>query len=194
MPNLNKFFEACGIPQYVWQNAQKDSKIKPAEVAEYSAIEQAISTWWISNKAKPLYWKIDQLQAGFEELNIGRFFRNMLERHPQMDPSHHEIQLDLPGTNQTGSTTNFNPPYNITVEYAEKQMSHSERNFLQMLSTFTNTPGCVDEITVATSLNVAALLTIQAIYHDPKRAEWTTCEYIAYHVLVHGMQVHHRHK
>ena len=60
-------------------------------VAEYSAIEQALSTWWISNKAKPLYWKIDQLQAGFEELNIGSFFRNMLERHPQMDPSYHEI-------------------------------------------------------------------------------------------------------
>ena len=78
MLNLNKFFEACGIPQYVWQNAQEDSKIEPAEVAEYSAIEQAISTWWISNKAKPLYWKVDQLQDGFEELNIGRFLRNML--------------------------------------------------------------------------------------------------------------------
>ena len=184
MPNLNKFFEACGIPQYVWKNAQEDSKIEPAEVAEYSAIEQAISTWWISNKTKPLYWKIDQLQAGFEELNIGRFFRNMLERHPQMNPSYHEIQLDLPGTNQTGSTANFNPPHNSTVECAEKQMSHSERNFLQMLSTFTNTPGCVDEIAVATSLDAAALLTIQAIYHDPKRAEWTICEYIAYHFLV----------
>ena len=63
-------------------------------------------------------------------------------------------------------------------------MSHSERNFLQMLSTFTNTPECVDEIAVATSLDAAALLTIQAIYHDPKRAEWITCEYIAYHILV----------
>ena len=63
-------------------------------------------------------------------------------------------------------------------------MSPSERNFLQMLSTFTNTPECVDEIAVATSLDVAALLTIQAIYHDPKRVEWTTCEYIAYHILV----------
>ena len=50
-------------------------------------------------------------------------------------------------------------------------MSHNERNFLQMLSTFTNTPECVDEIAVATSLDAAALLTIQAIYHDPKRAE-----------------------
>ena len=50
MPNLNKFFEVCGIPQYVWKNAQEDSKIEPAEVAEYSAIEQTISTWWISNK------------------------------------------------------------------------------------------------------------------------------------------------
>ena len=184
MPNLNKFFEACEIPQYVWKNAQEDSKIEPAEVAEYSAIEQAISTWWISNKTKLLYWKIDQLQAGFEQLNIGKFFRNMLERHPQMDPTYHEIQLDLPGTNQTGSTANFHPPHNITVEYAEKQMSHSERNFLQMLSTFTNTPECVDEIAVTTSLDAAAPLTIQAIYHDPKRAEWATCEYIAYHILV----------
>ena len=153
-------------------------------MAEYSAIEQTISTWWISNKTKPLYWKIDQLQSGFEELNIGRFFRNMLERHPQMDPSYHEIQLDLPGDNQTSSRANLPPPRNITVEYAEKQMSHNERNFLQMLSTFTNTPECVDEIAVATSLDAAALLTIQAIYHDPKRAEWTTCEYIAYHILI----------
>ena len=53
-----------------------------------------------------------------------------------------------------------------------------------MLSTFTNTPECVDEIAVATSLHAAALLTIQAIYHDPKRAEWTTCEYITYHILI----------
>ena len=184
MPNLNKFFEACGIPQYVWINAQEDSKIEPAKVAEYSAIEQTISTWWISNKTKPLYWKIDQLQAGFEELNTGRFFRNMLEKHPQMDPSYHEIQLDLPGENQTGSRVNLPPPDNITVEYAEKQMSHNERNLLQMLSTFTNTPECVDEIAVATSLDAAALLTIQAIYHDPKRAEWTIYEYIAYHILI----------
>ena len=184
MPNLNEFLEACGIPQYVWKNAQEDSKIEPAEVAEYSAIEQIISTWWISSETKPLYWRIDQLQAGFEELNTGRFFRNMLERHPQMDPSYHEIQLDLPGDNQTGSRANPPPPHNITVEYAEKQMSHNERNFLQMLSTFINMPECVDEIAVATSLDAAALLTIQAIYHDPKRAEWTTCEYIAYHILI----------
>ena len=53
-----------------------------------------------------------------------------------------------------------------------------------MLSTFTKTPECVDEIAVATSLDAAALLTIQAIYHDPKRAEWTTYEYIAYHILI----------
>ena len=175
MPNLDKFFEVCGIPQYVWQNTQEDSKIDPAEVAEYSAIEQTISTWWISNKAKPLYWKIDQLQAGFEELNIGRFFRDMLERHPQMDPSYHEIQLDLPGDNQTGSRADLPPPRNITVEYAEKQMSHRERHLLHMLSTFTNRPACVD---------ASALLTIQAIYQDPKRAEWTMYEYIAYHILI----------
>ena len=184
MPNLNKFFEACEIPQYVWKNAQEDSKIEPAEVAEYSAIEQTISTWWISNRTKPLYWMIDQLQAGFEELNIGRFFRNMLKRHPQMDPSYNGIQLDLPGDNQTSSRADLSPPRNITVEYTEKQMSHSERHLLQMPSTFTNTPECVDEIAVATSLDAAALLTIQAIYHDPKRAEWTTYEYIAYHILI----------
>ena len=183
MPDLNKFFEVCGILQYVWKNAQEDSKM-PAEVAEYSAIEQTISIWWISNKTKPLYWKIDQLQAGFEELNIGRFFRNMLERHPQMDPSYHEIQFDLPGDSQTGSRADLPPPRNITVEYAEKQMSHSERHLLQMLSTFTNRPACVDEIAVATSLDASALRTIQAIYHDPKRAEWTTYEYIAYHILI----------
>ena len=40
MPDLNKFFERCGIPQYVWTNAWEDSKIEPAEMAEYSAIEQ----------------------------------------------------------------------------------------------------------------------------------------------------------
>ena len=33
-------------------------------------------------------------------------------------------------------------------------------------------------------MDAAALLTIQAIYHDPKRAEWTTYEYIAYHILI----------
>ena len=45
MPNLDSFFDICGVPQYVWKHAQEDSKIEPAEVAEYSAIEQAIGTW-----------------------------------------------------------------------------------------------------------------------------------------------------
>ena len=108
----------------------------------------------------------------------------MLERHPQMDPSYHEIQLDLPCDNQTCSRADLPPPRNITVEYAEKQMSHRERHLLHMLSTFTNRPACVDEIAVATSLDASALLTIQVIYHDPKRAEWTTYEYIAYHILI----------
>ena len=63
-------------------------------------------------------------------------------------------------------------------------MSHRERHLLHMLSTFTNRPACVDEIAVATSLDASALLTIQAIYHDPIRAEWTTYEYIAYHILI----------
>ena len=90
----------------------------------------------------------------------------------------------MPGENQTGSRANLPPPRNITLEYAEKKMSHNERNLLQMHSTFTNTPECVDEIAVATSLDAAALLTIQVIYHDPKRAEWTTYEYMAYHILI----------
>ena len=45
MPNLDNFFDICGVPQYVWKHAQEDSKIEPAKVAEYSAIEQAIGTW-----------------------------------------------------------------------------------------------------------------------------------------------------
>ena len=184
MPNLDNFFDICGVLQYGWKHAQEDSKIEPAEVAEYSAIEQAIGTWWISNKTKPLYWIVDQLQAGFEELRIGRFFRDMLQRHPQMDPSYHEIQLDLPGDGQACSRVDLPPPCNITMEYAEKQMSQKERHLLHKLSTFTNRPACVDEIAVSTSMDASALLNIQAIYHDPKRAEWTTYECIAYHILI----------
>ena len=71
------------------------------------------------------------------------------------------------------------------MEYAEKQMSsHNERHLLHMLSTFTNRPACVDEIAVATSMDASALLNIQAIYHDPKWAEWTMYEYIACHILI----------
>ena len=47
MPNLDRFFEGCEILPYVWRNAQKDSKIEPTEVAEYSAIEQAVCIWWL---------------------------------------------------------------------------------------------------------------------------------------------------
>ena len=78
MPDLDKFFEGCEIPSSVWRNAQADSKIEPAEVAEYSAIEQAICIWWLSNN-KPLYWKTEHLQNGCEKLNIGKFFKSMLE-------------------------------------------------------------------------------------------------------------------
>ena len=95
MPNLDRFFEGYEIPHYVWRNAQEDSKIEPAEMAEYSAIEQAVSIRWLSND-KPLYWKVEHLQNGFEKLNIGQFFKSMLERRPQMSPFH-DIQLDLPG-------------------------------------------------------------------------------------------------
>ena len=42
MPNLDRFFEGCEIPPYAWRNAQEDSKIEPAEMAEFSAIEQAV--------------------------------------------------------------------------------------------------------------------------------------------------------
>ena len=42
----------------------------------------------------------------------------------------------------------------------------------------------MDKLAFKTSLDAATLLTIQAIYHNPKRAEWTTQEYIAYHILV----------
>ena len=142
MPNLDSFFDICGVPQYVWKHAQEDSKIEPAEVAEYSAIEQAIGTWWVSNKTKPLYWIVDQLQAGSEELRIGQSFREMLQRHPQMDPSYHEIQLDLPGDSQVGPGSDLPPPRNITVEYAEKQISSNERHLLHKLSSFTNRRAC----------------------------------------------------
>ena len=107
MPNLNKFFEGCGIPEYVWTNALTDSKIELAEVARYSPIEQAVSIWWLSNN-KPLYWKIEHLQASFESLNIGDFFKGILERHPQMNPSFHDIQLDLPEKDQAAPS--FGPP------------------------------------------------------------------------------------
>ena len=104
---------------------------------------------------------------------------------PQMIPSFHDIQLDLPENGQaappSGPPTH---PHNITVEYAERQISKRERNFLQLLLTLIYKSEFVDRIAVATSLDAAALLTIQAIYHDPKRSEWTTKEYIAYHILV----------
>ena len=134
MPDLNKFFEGCEIPEYVWTNAQVDSEIEPAEIAEYAATEQAVSIWWLS-KNKPLHWKIEQLEAGFENLNIGKFFRAMLERHPQMNPSFHDIQLDLPENGQAVPSSGPPTPHNITVEYAERQISKRERNFLQLLST-----------------------------------------------------------
>ena len=119
IPDPDKFFEGCGIPQYVWTNAQEDSKIEPAEMAEYSVIEQAVSIWWLSNN-KPLYWKIEQLEAGFEKLNIRKFFKSMLERHPQMNPFFHEIQLDLPEDGQTAPSSGPHIHHNITVEYAER--------------------------------------------------------------------------
>ena len=129
MPDLNRSFEGCGIPQYVWRNALQDSKIESAGMAEYSAIKQAVSIWWFSNN-KPLYWKIEQLQAGFEKLSTGKFFKSMLERHPQMNPSFHDIQLDLPEDSQAVPSSGPPTPCNITVEYAERQISKRKRDFL----------------------------------------------------------------
>ena len=63
-----------------------------------------------------------------------------------------------------------------------------------MLSTFTNTPECVDEIAIANSLDAAALLTIQAIYHDPKGQNGLHVNILHTIFWLHGMQVHHRHK
>ena len=184
MPDLNKFFEGCGIREYVWTNALVDSEIEPAEIAEYSAIQQTVSTWWLSNN-KPLYWKIEQLQAGFENLNIGKFFKAMLERHPQMNPFSMTYSWTcLRMVRQLHHLAHPPPLCNITVEYAEKQISKRKRNFLQLLSTLIYKSEFVDRLAVATSLDAATLLTIQAIYHDPKRSEWTTQEYIAYHILV----------
>ena len=143
-------------------------------MAEYSAIEQAVSIWRLSND-KPLYWKVEHLQAGFERLNTGKFFKSMLERHPQMYPSFHDIQLDLPENNQAAPSSDSPAPCNITVDYAEKLISKRERNFLQYLSTLIYRYEFVDKLALATSLDpTAALFTVQAIYLNPKRAEWTT--------------------
>ena len=94
------------------------------------------------------------------------------------------LQLDLPETDQAAPSSYSHAPCNITIEYAEKQISKRERNFLQYLSTLVYKSEFVDKLAHATSFDAAALLTIQVIYHDPKRAEWTTQEYIAYHILV----------
>ena len=100
-----------------------------------------------------------------------------------MYPSFHDIQLDLPENNQAAPSSDSPIPHNITVEYAEKQISKRERNFLQYLSTLIYKSEFVDKLAY-TTLDAAALLTIQAICHDPKRAEWTTQVYTAYHILV----------
>ena len=121
-------------PYHVLRNAQEGSKIEPAEMAEYSAIEKAVCMGWFS-KSKLLYWKIEHLQAVFENLNIGKFFKSMLERHPHMYLAYHDIQLDLPETDQAVPSSDSHAPHNITVEYAEKQISKRERNFLQYLLT-----------------------------------------------------------
>ena len=92
----------------------------------------------------------------------------MPDRHPQMYPSFHDIQLDLPGDDQAVPTAVSPAPYNITVEYAEKQITEREISFLKMLSTHIHNPEYVDRIAVAVSLDAATVLNIQAIYHNQK--------------------------
>ena len=92
---------------------KKIAKFEPAEVAEHSAIEQAVSIWWLSNN-EPLYWKVQHLQAGLERLNIGKSFKSMLERHPQMYSSFYDIQSDLPENNQAAPS--LGPNRENTVE------------------------------------------------------------------------------
>ena len=53
-----------------------------------------------------------------------------------------------------------------------------------MLSTHIHNPEYVDRVAVAVSLDAATVLNIQAIYHNPKRAEGTTHECVAYHILI----------
>ena len=67
-----------------------------------------------------------------------------------MNPSFHEIQLDLPKDGQAAPSSSPLTSHNITVEYAERQISKRERNFLQFLSTFIYKSEFVDEIAVAT--------------------------------------------
>ena len=87
----------------------------------------------------------------------------MPERHPHMYPSYHDIHLNLPETDQAAPSSDSHAPNTITVEYAEKQISKRERNFLQYLSTLIYKSEFVDKLAHATSLDAAALLTIQAI-------------------------------
>ena len=47
----------------------------------------------------------------------------MLERHPQMNPSFHDIQLDLPEHDQEAPSSGPPTPQNITAEYAQRQIS-----------------------------------------------------------------------
>ena len=44
----------------------------------------------------------------------------MLGRHPEMYPSFHDIQLDLPENNQAAPSSDSPAPHTFSVEYAEK--------------------------------------------------------------------------
>ena len=50
-----------------------------------------------------------------------------------MNPPVHDIQLDLPENGQAAPSSGPPTSRNITVEYAERQISKREGNFLQLL-------------------------------------------------------------
>ena len=77
-----------------------------------------------------------------------------------MNPSFHDIQLDLPEDSQAAPSSGPPTLHNIFVEYAERQISKRERNFLQFLLTLIYKSEYVDRLALATSLDAAALLTI----------------------------------
>ena len=81
------------------------------------------------------------------------------------------------------------PPHNITVEYAQRQISKRERNLLQYLSTLVYKSEFVDKIAVAISLDNAALLAIQAIYYYPKKQNGLPRNTLHTIFWSHGMQV-----
>ena len=183
MPNLDRFFEGCDIPPMFEEMPRKTAKLNLLKWLSFQLLSKLYGYGGLVIISHYI-GKLSIYRLALRTLNIGKIFKSMLERHPQMYPSYHDIQLDLPETDQAAPSSNSHAPCNITVEYAENQISKRERNFLQYLSILIYKSGFVDKLAFETSLDAATLLNIQAIYHDPKRAKWTTQEYIAYHILV----------